>query len=129
MRTAVPVLGRGLPALERPRTGHTQLDEPGEFRARHHRAGGRQELRQPSIPGGLGGCVAPRNATERQAFPDISGALVEIAVDRTQFSGAVQPWDWRAIGTHDLPPFIASRTALRIEHRGRELYRIERLFD
>jgi hypothetical protein len=34
-----------------------------------------------STPGQLRGGVAPRDAAERQAFPDVSGALVQVAVD------------------------------------------------
>src|SRR5947207_1657309 len=37
--------------------------------------------------------IAPGDAAERQAFADVSGALVQIAVDRTQLARAVQPRD------------------------------------
>ena len=41
--------------------------------------------------------IAPGDAAECQAFADISGALVEIAVDRAQLPGAVEPRDRRAV--------------------------------
>src|SRR6202040_2214104 len=71
--------------------------------------------------------AAARNAAEREAFAGISGALVEIAIDRAQFAGTVEPGDGRAVGAHDLALLVASRAALGVEHRGRELDRVKRL--
>ena len=84
-------------------------------------------LTRPLLPGCLGRRVPPGDPAEGQAFADIAGALIEVAVDRAQFSGAVEPRDRRAVGAHDLALLVASRAALRVEHRRRELDRIERL--
>src|SRR5262245_3002180 len=81
-----------------------------------------------STPGLLRGGVAPRNAAERQTFPDIPGALVQVAVNGPEFTRTVEPRYRTAIRPHNLGTGIASGAALRVEHRGRELNRIEGSF-
>jgi hypothetical protein len=66
--------------------------------------------------------VASRDAAERRAFP---GALVRVAVDRSQLTRAIEPRRRAAVRPHDLAPSIASGPPLGVEHRGRELNRIE----
>src|SRR5690349_2417342 len=68
------------------------------------------------VPRRLRRCVAPGDAAEREALTDVAGALVEIAVDRSQLAGAVQPRDGRPVGPHDLAPLVPPRPALRVEH-------------
>src|SRR5205823_6338266 len=71
------------------------------------------------------GGMAPRDAAESQAFPDVPGALIQVAVDRPQLTCTVEPRDRAAVRSHDLALGIASGAPLRVEHRWRELNRIE----
>ena len=83
----------------------------------------------PLFLGHLSGGVPPGNAAEGQAFANIPSALVQIAVDRAQFSSAIQPGDRGTVRAHDLSLFIASRATLGVEHRGRQLDRVKRFVD
>src|SRR5262249_15872915 len=78
-----------------------------------------------STPGLLRGGVAPRNAAERQTFPDVPGALIQVAIYGPKFTRTVEPRYRAAIRPHNVGTGIASGAALRVEHRGRELNRIE----
>src|SRR6185436_7321950 len=55
-----------------------------------------------TIPRRFSHRLARADAAEREAFADVSRALVEVAVDRAQLAGAVEPRDRRAVGTQDL---------------------------
>src|SRR5882724_8957247 len=78
-----------------------------------------------SPPGLLRRGVAPRDAAESQAFTDVPDALVHVAVDRAKLTRTVEPRYRAAIRPYDLTSGIASGAALRVEHRGRELKRVD----
>src|SRR5262249_31909240 len=59
------------------------------------------------------------------AFPDVPGALVEVAVDRPELPRTIEPRDRAAVRPYDLALGIASGAPLCVEHLWRELNRIE----
>src|SRR5450759_1009034 len=69
------------------------------------------------IPARFGNRIAAADAAERKAFSDIAGALIQVAVDRAEFTRAVEPRDGRAVRADDLAPLVAPRPALRVDHR------------
>src|SRR5262245_54973076 len=87
-----------------------------------------QDLRDISTlsqPGLLRRGVTPCDAAESQAFPDVPGTLVHVAVDRAKFTRTVEPRYRAAIRPYDLAPGITSGPPLCVEHGGRQLKRIE----
>src|SRR3954469_12874897 len=70
--------------------------------------------------------ISSRDPAERQALTDIAGALIQIAVDRAEFTRTVEPRNRRTVRPHDLRLLIAPRAALRVEHRWRQFHGVER---
>src|SRR5262245_52841344 len=78
-----------------------------------------------STPGLLRDGVAPRDAAKSQAFPDVPGALIHVAIDRSKLTRTVEPRYRAAVRPYDLAPSIASGSPLCVEHGGRKLKRVE----
>jgi hypothetical protein len=53
---------------------------------------------------GFGRCILPGNVAEGQAFADVAGPLLQIAVNRAQFAGAVEARDRRVVRPYGPAP-------------------------